>query len=134
MDRGLIEQEIRAVETGVPFTALGVEDPEGRPSPWRPVSIAGDEGLRALADDVPPEPDPGAPGEFQAQTGGFGHGGRQAAGGTRRLEDDEDRVRPSGEGGQAPEPIRDTGGTVRGCEPATGQVQEEQVYRTTGQQ
>ena len=134
MDRGLIEQEIRAAETGVPFTALGVEDPEGGSLARRPVSIAGDQGLRALADDVPSEPDPGPPGEFQAQAGGLGHGGREAAGGTRRLEDDEDRVRSTGEGGQATEPIGDAGRTVRGGEPAAGQVQEEQVHRATGQQ
>jgi hypothetical protein len=134
MDRGLIEQEVRAAKTGVPFTALGVEDPEGRPLARRPVPIAGDQGLRALADDVPPEPDPGPPGEFQAQAGRLGHGGRQAAGGTGCLEHDEDGVRPTSEGGQATEPIRDTGRAVHGGEPATGQVQEEQVHGTAGQQ
>ena len=134
MDGGLIEQEVRAAETGVPFTALGVEDPEGRPLARWPVSVAGDHGLRALADDVAPEPDPGPSGQFQAETGRLGHGGREAAGGSRRLEDDEDRVRPSGERGQAPEPVGDAGRTVRGGEPAAGQVQEEQVHRATGQQ
>ena len=134
MDRGLIEEEIRAAETGVPFTALGVEDPEGRPFARRPVSIAGDHGLRALADDVPAQPDPGTPGELQAQAGRLGDGRRQAAGGTRRFEDDEDRVRPASEGGQSTEPIGDPGRTVRRGEPATGQIQEEQVHRATGEQ
>ena len=134
MDGRLIEQKVRAAETGVPFTALGVEDPEGRPLARWPVSIAGDHGFRALPDDVASEPDPGASGEFQAETGRLGHGGRQAAGGSRCLEDDEDRVRPSSEGGQATEPIGDAGGAVRRGEPAAGQVQEEQVHRTAGQQ
>ena len=78
MDGGLTEQEVRAAKTGVPFTALGVEDPEGRPLTRGPVSIAGDHGLRALADDVAPEPDPGPPGELQAESGRFGHGGLNA--------------------------------------------------------
>jgi hypothetical protein len=134
MDGGLIEQEVRAAKTGVPFTALGVEDPEGRPLARWSIAVAGDHGFRALADDVASEPDPGASGQFQAKTGRLGHGSRQAARGSRRLEDDEDRVRPSSERGQAPESIRDPGRTVRGGEPAAGQIQEEQVHRTAGQQ
>ena len=134
MDRGLIEQEIRAAETGVPFTALGVEDPERGSFPRRPVSVAGDQGLRALAHDVPAQADPGAPREFQAQTGGLGDGGGQAVGGTGRLEDDEDRVRATGERRQPTEPIGDPGRTVRGRQPTARQVQEEQVHRAPGQQ
>ncbi len=134
MDWGLVEQEVRAAKTGIPFTALGVEDPERRPFARRPISIAGDHGLRPLADDVASEPDPGPSGEFQAETGRLGHGRGQAAGGTGRLEDDEDRVRPAGEGGQSPESIGDPGRAVRGGESAAGQVQEEQVHRAAGEE
>jgi len=134
MDRGLVEQEVRAAKTGVALTALRVEDPEGGPFPRWPVSVAGDQGLRALADDIPPKPDPRAPGEFQAQAGGLGHGGRQAAARTERLEDDEDGARAPGEGRQATEPIGDAGRAVRRRKPTARQVQEEQVHGPTGQQ
>jgi len=133
-ERFEIRQELRAAKAGVALTALRVEDPERGPLARRPVSIAGDQDFRPLTDDVPSEPDPGTPDEFQAQAGGLGHGGGQAAAGTERLEDDEDRVRSSGEGGQATEPVGDAGRVVRRREPSARQVQEEQVHRATGQQ
>lgn len=143
MDRGLgggrferseIRQELLPAKTGVALTALRVEDPERRPPPRLPVAVAGDQGLRPLANDIPPESDPGAPGELQAQAGGLGHGGGQAATGTERLEDDEDRVRAPGEGRQATKPVGDAGRTVRGREATARQIQEEQVHRSAGQQ
>ena len=58
----VVAEEVRAAETAVPLAALGVEDPELRPSPRRPVAAPGDERLGPLADDVAAEPDPGPPG------------------------------------------------------------------------
>ena len=75
MDRGLIEKKIGATKAGVALTALRIEDPERGPFARRPVSITSDQGLRPLADDVPPKPDPGAADELQAQAGGFSHSG-----------------------------------------------------------
>ncbi len=135
---GFVEKEVGAAEAGIALTALRVEDPEDRPPPRRAVAIAGDERLRPLADDVAPQPDPRPPGEFQAQAGRLGHGGREAAGRTTGqpgwLEDDEERLRPTGECRQPAEPVRDPGRTVRRGEPASGQVQDEQVHRATGEQ
>ena len=83
-DRGgwvgdLIGEEVDSTEAGVALTALRVEDPERHPAPRRAVPIAGDQRLGSLADDVPPETDPRAPGELQAKPGRSGHGARQVA-------------------------------------------------------
>ena len=78
-------------ETAVPLATLGVEDPELCSSPRRPVAAAGDERLGPLADDVAAEPDPGPPGQLQAEPGRFGDGTGQATGETGRLQHDEQR-------------------------------------------
>ena len=131
---GLVDEEVVAAETGVALTSFRVQDPEGRVPPRRAVAVAGDERLRPLADDVASEPDPRSAGELETEAGRLGDGGRQAAGQARWLEHDHERLRPSGEGRQTAEPVRDPGGLVRGGQPATGQVEDEQVHRAAGQQ
>ena len=131
---GLVVEEVVAGEAGVALAAVGVEDPEGRPPPRRAVSVAGDQRLRPLADDVAPEPDPRPPGELEPDAGRLGDGGRQVPVEARRLEDDEQRLRATGERRQPAEPVGDPGGLVRGGQPATGQVEHEQVDRPPGQQ
>ena len=133
-ERSEIRRELPPAEAGVTLTALRVEDPERRPSPRRAVAVSGDQRLRALAHDVATEADPRAPSELQAESGGLGHGGGQAATGTERLEDDEDRVRAPGEGREATEPVGEAGRAVRGGEAAAGQIQDEQVHRAAGEQ
>ena len=88
----VVAEEIRVAETAVPLATLGVEDPELRPSPRRPVAAAGDERLGPLADDVASEPDPRPSGELQAQSGRFGDGGRETGRQPRWLEGDEERL------------------------------------------
>jgi hypothetical protein len=131
---GLVMKEVVAGEAGVALTAVGVEDPEGRPPPRRAISVAGDQRLRPLTDDVAPEPDPRPPGELETDAGRLGDGGRQRPVDARRLEDDEQRLRPTGERRQPAEPVGDPGGLVRVGQAATGQVEDEQVDRPTGQQ
>jgi len=139
----VVAEEVVTAEAGVALATLRVQDPEGRPTPRRPIPVAGDERLRPLADDVAPEPDPRPPGKLQAKTGRLGDGGGQAAGRTTidppadppgRLEHDEERLRPPGERRQSAEPVRDPGRAVRRGEATSGQVQDEQVHRATGQQ
>jgi hypothetical protein len=127
-------EEVVAAEAGVSLATLRIEDPEGRPPPRRAVSIACDQRLRPLAHDVASEPDPRPPGEFEAEAGRLGHGRRQAASVTGWFEDDEERLRASGERRQPAEPVGDVGGLVRGRQPATGQIEDEQVDRAPGQQ
>jgi hypothetical protein len=87
-----------------------------------------------LADDIAAEPDPRATRQFQAQAAGLcdGPGHRPAQSG--RFEDDEERLRPTSERGQPAQPIRDEARAIRGREPATGEIQDEQIHRPTGQQ
>jgi hypothetical protein len=120
-------------ETAVPLATLGVEDPELRPSPRRPVPAAGDERLGPLADDVPPEPDPGPPRQFQAQPGRFGDCGRQPRQQPRRLEGDEERLRSPGESGQPSQPLGDLGRRRAHGGPGR-QVDHEDVDRSTGEE
>ena len=118
-------------ETAVPLATLGVEDPELRPSSRRSVAAAGHERLRPLADDVPPEPDPGPARQFQAQSGRFGDSGREPGGQPGRLERDEERLRPPGEPGQPTQPLGNPG--RRRAHGGSGrQVDHEDVDRSTG--
>ena len=131
---GLVDEEIVPMEAGVTLTALRVEDPERRPTPRRAVAVPGDQRLRSLADDVATEADPRATSELQAESGRSGHGTGQAAGEAGRLQHDEERLRASGEGGEAAEPVGEAGRAVRGGEAAAGQVQDEQIHRAPGEQ
>ena len=130
----LVDEEIVSMEAGVTFTALRIEDPERRPLPRWSVAVAGDQRLCSLAHDVATETDPRTTDELQAESGRSGHGSRQVAGETRRLQHDEERLRSSGQGSQATESLGGTSRTLRGEEAATGQIQDEQVHRSPGEQ
>ena len=85
-----------------------------------------------------PEADPRPPGELEADPGRLGDGGRQAPGGTTglpgRFEHDEERLRAPGERREPAEPVGDAGRTIRGGQPAAGQVEDQEVDRAPGQQ
>jgi hypothetical protein len=130
----LVEQELVTAETGVTLPAVRVEDPKNRPATRRAIAAPGDQRFRALADDVAPEADPRASGQLQAKAGRFGDGTGQAAGETGWLQHDEQCFCSSGQGGEPTEPIGDDGGAIRGGETAAGQVQDQQVHRSTGKQ
>jgi len=58
VEGGLVDQQGVPGETCVPLAALGVEDPERRPTSRRTVPVVRDDCLRPLPDDVPAETDP----------------------------------------------------------------------------
>ena len=126
-------EEVRAAEAAVPLPALGVEDPELRPPPRRTEAVAGDGHLGLLADDVATEPDPRPSGELETEPGRFGDGRGEARGQAGRLEGDEERLRATGEGRQAPEPVRDLRGGRAGIR-ARRQVDDEEVHRAAGEE
>jgi hypothetical protein len=121
-------------EAGITLAALRVEDPEGRPTPRRPIAIARDQRLRSLPDDIASKTDPRAPGQFDAEPGRSGDGRGQTTAEAGRFEHDEERLRAPGERGQPAEPIGDPGWPIRGGQPTTGQIEDEQVHRAAGQQ
>jgi hypothetical protein len=129
----VVAEEIRVAETAVPLATLGVEDPELRPSPRRPVAAAGHERLGPLADDVPPEPDPCPPRQLQPQAGRFGDGGREPGGQPGWLEGDEERFRPPSEPGQPTQPLGDLGRGRAGVR-ARREIDHEDVDRATGEE
>ncbi len=129
-----LDEEVVPAETGVAFAAVRIQDPERRPPSRRAISIAFDPSLRALADDVAPEPDPRAPGEFEPQTGRRPDRGHERTADPGRLEDHEERLGTTGERRQPTQPGGDVGRAVRGRQPATGEIQEEQVHGPAGEQ
>jgi len=129
----VVEEEVRAAEARVALAALGVEDPELRPPPRWTEAVAGDGHLRLLADDVASEPDPAASRELQSEAGRLRDSGREAAGQPRRLEGDEERLRPAGEGREAAQPVGDLRGARAGVR-ARRQVDDQQVDRPAGEQ
>lgn len=129
----VVTEEIRVAETAVPLATLGVEDPELRPSPRRPIAAAGHKRLGPLADDVPPEPDPRPPRQLQPQAGRFGDRGREPGGQPGWLEGDEEGFRPPSEPGQPSQPLGDLGRS-RASVRARREVDHEDVDRATGEE
>jgi hypothetical protein len=121
---------VRRGEAGVPVATIGVDDPEVGPAPGRTESIAGDEHLDLLSDDIPTEAQPGTAGQLEAQPDRFperaGHGLGQAG----RLEDDEKGAGPTRERGQPMEPVGETGRSSR----ATGSRRPGAVGAKLGRQ
>ena len=117
-------------EAGVALATVGIEDPEGRPPAGRTGAVAGDEDLGRLADDVPPEADPGPPGELEADPRPLSDCGGHRGGQPRRLEDEEADPGPAGEGGEATEAI----GEPRRSPRPGRQVHDEEVHGPAGQE
>ena len=129
-----VDQERVVRETGVPFAALGVEDPEGRRAPRRPVAVVRDERLGALADDVAAQADPRPASQLEPDAGRLVDRGREAAGEPGRIEDQEQGLRAPGERGESMESIGDPGRLVGLRQSTAGQVEDEHVDRAAGEQ
>lgn len=133
-----VEQERILGQARVPFAALGVQDPERRPTAGWSVAVVRDERLGALADDVATQADPRPAGQLEADAGRLVDRGREAAGRRPakpwRIEDQEQGLCAPGQRGQSMEAIGDPGGLVGLGEASAGQVQDEHVDRTTGQE
>ena len=83
-----VDEEGVERETGVPFAALGVEDPEGRLAPRRSVAVVRDDRLGALADDVAAQADPRPASQLEPDAGRLGRPrsrGRRASPGASRI-------------------------------------------------
>ena len=88
--KGLVDQQGVPGQTCIPFTAIGVEDPQDRTPARRPVTVTGDERFRPLTHDITTEPNPRPADQLQADAGRFGDRGREAAGQPGRFEDEEE--------------------------------------------
>ena len=129
-----VDQECVAGKTCVPFATLGVEDPERRAAPRRPVAVVRDERLCALADDIAAQADPRPTDQLQADAGRLGDRGRKAAGKAGRIQDQEQGLRATGERGQPMESITDLRGPIRFGQSAPGQVEDKHVHRPSRQE
>jgi hypothetical protein len=126
----VLGQERLEAEACIPIPAIGIEDPDGGPPARRPGPAAGDEDLGGLAHDVPPEPDPGLPGELEADPRPLPDRGGHRAVEPRRLQDEEGDPRPPGKGGKPAEPI----GELRRALGPGREVDDEEVHGPPGQE
>lgn len=117
-------------ETGIPVAALRVQDPERGPTAGRPIPVMGDQGVRPLPHDIPTQADPGPTGQLQADARGVGDGTLQ----TGRIEDEQQALGTSSEGGQATTPVGHPGHRVGPSSPTAGQIEDEQIDRVARQQ
>jgi hypothetical protein len=129
-----VDQERIVSQARIPLTALGVEDPERRPTPRRPVAVVGDERLGALADDVATQADPRPTSQLEPDAGRLVDRGREAASKPGRIEDQQQRLRAPGERGESMESIGDLRWRVGPGQATTGQVEDEQVDRAAGEE
>ncbi len=134
MDGGLIDQQGVPGETRVPLAALGIEDPEGRPTPRRTVPVVRDECLRALADHVAAETDPRPASQLEPDAGRLGDGLCKTAGEPGGIEDQQQGLRATRERGESMEPVGDLRRLVALRQPAAGQVEHEQVDGAAGEE
>jgi hypothetical protein len=124
-------EEVVAKEAGVPVAAIRIEDPELRPPSRRTGSIAGDDHLRSLPHDIPPQADPRPASQLQAYSQRLAERRGHARGEPRRLEHDEQDPGPASEGGETVEAIRDPPGAGDG---PGRQVEDERVHRPGGEE
>ena len=132
--RGLVDQQGVPGETRVPLAALGVEDPERRPAPRRPVAVVDHERFGPLPDDVASESDPRPPRQLEPDAGRLGHRCREAAAEPGRIEDQQQRLGATRERRESMEPIADPRRLIGAYQSPARQVEDEQVDRATGEQ
>jgi hypothetical protein len=131
---GLVDQQGIPGETRVPLAALGVEDPEGCPTPRRTVPVVGDACLRTLTDDVAAEADPRPASQLEPDAGRLGHRLCKTAGEPGRIEDQQQGLRATRERGESMKSLGDLRRLVGLRQSTTGQVEDEQIDRPSGQQ
>ena len=129
-----VDQERVVGEARIPFAAIGVEDPQRRLAPRRAVAVVRDERLGALADDVATQADPRPASQLEPDAGRLVDRGREAAGESGRIEDQQQGLGAAGERGESMESIGDPGRLVGLRQATTGQVEDEHVDRATGEQ
>jgi hypothetical protein len=132
-----VDKEGVVGETGISLTALGVEDPEGRPTPRRTVAVVRDERFGSLSDDVAAQADPRPASQLEPDTGRLGDRGREATGRRAtagRIEDQQQGLRATGERGESTESVGDPARLVGAGQSTAGQVEDEEVDRTPGQE
>lgn len=129
VDGGLLEEPVET-EAGVPLSSVRIEDPDRRPPARRAGAVTADDHLRSLADDIPSEADPRAPGELEANAGRFADGCDDVLAEPRRLQDDERDPGPPSEAGEAAQAIGDAGLARQ----PSREIDDEEIDRSTGEQ
>src|SRR3954449_12880248 len=131
---GWVDQQGVPSETRVPLAALGVEDPERRAAPRWPVAVVSHERFGPLPDDVTSEPDPGPATQLEPDPGRLSDRRRETAAESGRIEDQQQGLGAACQRHESMQPITDPRRLVGPCQSAAGQVEDEQVDRTAGEQ
>jgi hypothetical protein len=131
--RGFQEERL-AGQAAVALAAFRIQDPQLGPPTRRAESVPGDHHLRPLADDVAAQADPRSSGELQPEARRLGERAGHRPGQLRRLQENEQGLRPAGESGQAMQPVRRAGTTTAGTRshpPSAGgrQIRDEEIHR-----
>jgi hypothetical protein len=119
-----LDEEPFSTEAGVPLPSVRIEDSERRPPAGWAGPVAGDDHLRSLADDVPPEADPRSASQLETDPRRLADGSRHIRDEPRRFQDHEADPGPPGERRESTEAI----GDARGGFDAGRKIQDEQVH------
>jgi hypothetical protein len=98
------------------------------------VAVVRDERFRALADDVAAQADPRPASQLEPDAGRLGDRGRQAAGESRGIEDQQQGLGPSGECRESMESLGDPCRLVCPRQSTTRQVEDQHVDRPPGEE
>ena len=113
-----------AAEAGVSLPSVRIEDSERRPPAGWAGPVAGDDHLRSLADDVPPEADPRSTSQLETYPRRLADGRRHVRDEPRRLQDHEADPGPPGQRREPAEAV----GNARGAFDAGREVDDEEVH------
>ena len=130
----MIDQQGVPGKTRVPLAALGVEDPERRPTSRWPVAVVGHERFGPLPDDVASESNPRSTRQLESDPGRLGHRRRETTTEPGRIEDQQQGLGAPGERRESMQPVADPRRLVGPGQSAAGQVEDEQVDGAAGEQ
>ena len=119
-----LDEEPFAAEAGVPLPSVRIEDSERRPPAGWAGPVAGDDHLRSLADDVPPEANPRSTGQLETDPRRFADGSGDSLDETRRLQDHERDPGPASERREPAEAV----GNARGGLDAGREIDDKEVH------
>ena len=113
-----------AAEAGVSLPSVRIEDSERRPAAGWAGPVAGDDHLRSLADDVPPEANPRSTRQLETDPRRLADGSSHGRDEARRLQDHEADPGPSSECREPAEAVSE----ARGRLDAGREIQDEEVH------
>jgi len=124
----VLSQKLAPRQAAIAQPALRIEDLQLSSPAGRPIPIPRNSDLSQLPDHIPPQPNPGAPAQFQPQGGYLGQSAGQSRWKVRRLQNEQLDAGPAGQRSQPAESLRQSRGRNPGTiQRSRLQVQQQQV-------